>query len=137
MKVGRRDGGRNSWSARRGLRRVTERGVVSCSEHLHAFPLRHSPACLLVFFLPSFLLLCPSHSKMPPPPPLSTRCRHRQHRSRTTNNHILLFLVAVIEVAVCDSRSLQRLIRFSSMLGLHNSLRSPVGRCLAFLCSPV
>lgn len=136
--MGRRDGGRNSWSARRGLRRVTERGVVSCSEHLHAFPLRHSPACLFFFSLPSFLLLCPSHSKMScKGAPLSTRCRHRQHRSRTTNNHILLFLVAVIEVAVCDSRSLLRLICFNSMLGLHISLRSPVGRCLAFLCSPV
>lgn len=90
------------------------------------------------FFLPSFLLLCPSHSKMScKGAPLSTRCRRRQHRSRTTNNHILLFLVAVIEVAVCDSRSLLRLICFNSMLGLHISLRSPVGRCLAFLCSPV
>lgn len=136
--MGRRDGGRNSWSARRGLRRVTERGVVSCSEHLHAFPLRHSPACLFFFsFRPSsfsvqVILKCPVRA-----PPLSTRCRHRQHRSRTTNNHVLLFLVAVIEVPVCDSRSLLRLICFNSMLGLHISLRSPVGRCLAFLCSPV
>lgn len=59
MKVGRRDGGRNSWSVKERAETCDGGGVVSCSEHLHAFPLGHSTAGFVCFFL-----LFPSHSEL-------------------------------------------------------------------------